>query len=86
MSAKARSESQEHVCLKRGASAAEQRAQLAEEKHKIAPFALETSTKPLMRGLSLVPNGSFAEVNRDLKTIAPFHASELKTIAPFHAS
>jgi hypothetical protein len=77
MSTKARSESQEnnHVCLKRGASAAEMRAQLTEEKQKIAPFALESSTKPLIKGISLVPNGSFAEVNRDLKTIAPFHAS-----------
>jgi hypothetical protein len=75
MSSKARSASQDHVCLKRGASQAEMRAQLTEEKQKIAPFALEESTKPLIKGISLVPNGSFAEVNRDLKTIAPFHAS-----------
>eukprot|EP00512_Aurantiochytrium_limacinum_P002429 CAMPEP_0171498190 /NCGR_PEP_ID=MMETSP0958-20121227/7710_1 /TAXON_ID=87120 /ORGANISM="Aurantiochytrium limacinum, Strain ATCCMYA-1381" /LENGTH=77 /DNA_ID=CAMNT_0012032557 /DNA_START=87 /DNA_END=320 /DNA_ORIENTATION=- len=62
-----------HVCLKRGQSKAELRAQERSEMEKIAPFSFEESPKPLKKSLGLVPDSSKVEINKKGPTIAPFN-------------
>ncbi|GBG28927.1 Hypothetical Protein FCC1311_051482 [Hondaea fermentalgiana] len=73
MSTSSRKSLDKHVCLKRGESKAEMRAQEKSEKEKIAPFSFEESPKPLQKSLNLVPDSSKVEINKKGSTIAPFN-------------